>query len=499
MFDEIYSRIIKAPDFSDGFHWINTNEPLSLEKLKGHVVVLDFWTYCCINCMHMLPALAELEKKYKDKPVVFIGVHSAKFFNEQDAKNIEQAVTRYEILHPVVVDKNMSIWSKYNVGGWPTIIIIDPNGTLVYKESGEGQKEAIEDTIDVLLERHSKAGTLTREPIRIKHANMQSKTTLSYPAKISISTDGRIALSDSNHNRILVIDLSGKIEHIVGSGKRGFSDGGFDTCSFFRPQGVVWKDNTIFVADTENHALRKIDLQNKKVTTLVGTGKQGTWISKGGKGKETAITSPWDVAVKDSLVFVAMAGNHQIWVYDTESDLARPFAGNGHENIIDGENHQAQLAQPSGISISENKLYFADSEVSAIREIDLERRQVRTIVGHGLFVFGHNDGHVDEALFQHPLGVFTKDDKIYVADTYNSAIRVIDLQTKQVSTLIGKSGMNGVCRLDDPKCDTLGLYEPSDVELFKNKLYITDTNNHLVRVYDVETNILEILKLSDKI
>lgn len=443
----------------------------------------------------MLPALAELEKKYEGRPVVFIGVHSAKFFNEQETGNIEQAVARYEISHPVVVDKKMSIWQKYDVSGWPTIVVIDPNGIIVYKQSGEGQKEAIEDTIDVLLERHAKTGTLAKNPIKIERILSQSKATLSYPGKLSISKSGKIALSDSNHNRILVIDIFGKIECVIGSGKSGFSDGDFNTATFFRPQGVLWKNDAIFVADTENHAIRKIDLQNKKVTTLVGTGKQGPWISRGGKGREVSITSPWDLAEKDNLVFIAMAGNHQIWSYDLESDLATPFAGNGHENIIDGESYMAQLAQPSGITSYGNKLYFADSETSAIREIDLDRKQVKTIVGHGLFVFGHNDGHVDEALFQHPLGVFATETKLYVADTYNSAIRVIDLQTSQVSTIIGKTGMNGVCRLDDPRCDALGLYEPSDVELFENKLYITDTNNHLLRVYDFKTNLLQTLKI----
>ncbi|HWY33912.1 MAG TPA: thioredoxin-like domain-containing protein, partial [Nitrosopumilaceae archaeon] len=481
MFDEVFTRITKAQNFPDGYDWINVDESLSLEKLKGQIIVLDFWTYCCINCMHMLPALAALEKKYEGKPVIFIGVHSAKFFNEQDKKNIESAVARYEISHPVVVDRNMSIWRKYDVNGWPTIIIIDPNGTIVYKQSGEGQKESIEDTVDVLLEKHSKTGTLAREPFNIEHKKSQNKTTLSFPGKISISK-GKIVLSDSNHNRIIVTDLSGKIEHIIGSGKIGFSDGSFETATFFRPQGVVWKDDSIIVADTENHAIRKIDLVNKKVITLVGTGRQGPWISQGGKGKEISITSPWDVAQKDNLIFIAMAGNHQIWTYDMESGIAKPFAGNGYENIIDGEKQQAQLAQPSGLSISGTKLYFADSEVSAIREIDLETNQVKTIVGHGLFVFGHKDGHVDEALFQHPLGVYASMNKIYVADTYNSAIREIDLETNQVKTIVGKTEMNGICKVDDPACDSLGLYEPSDIELFQDKMYITDTNNHLIRV-----------------
>lgn len=494
MFDNIFSKVTKAPEFPPDFDWINTKEPLSIEKLKGHVIVLDFWTYCCINCMHTLPVLAELEKKYEDQSVIFIGVHSAKFFNEQDRKNIEQAVARYEISHPVIVDKKMAVWNGFGVTGWPTIVIIDPNGTLVYKQSGEGQKEEIEDTIDVLLEKHAKSHTLARESIKIVKTIQRNSATLSFPGKISIS-NGKIAISDSNHNRIIVTDLLGKILHIIGSGKAGLQDGNFSESSFFRPQGVAWKDDLIFVADTENHALRKINLQDNQVTMLIGTGKQGPWRSSGGKGKETAISSPWDVAVKNNLIFIAMAGNHQIWTYDANTDMVRPFAGNGQEDIVDANRMQAQLAQPSGIFVYNDIIYFTDSETSSVREIDLKTDYVRTIVGQGLFTFGHKDGKTSESLFQHPLGLCATGNKIFVADTYNSAIREIDYESDSVVTLVGKQGTGTMCRLDDPICDTLGLYEPSDVEWYQDKLYIADTNNHLIRVYDLKTNVLNTLDI----
>ncbi len=494
MFDRFYTRVTKAPDFPSDFDWINSDEPLSLEKLAGHVIVLDFWTYCCINCMHTLPVLGQLEKKYEEKPVVFIGVHSAKFFNEQDRANIEQAVRRYEISHPVLVDRKMTVWQKYDINGWPTIVIIDPKGTVVYKQSGEGQKEMIEDTIDTLLERHGRNGTLSKEPIKITHHIYQDKTTLSYPGKLAISNN-KIAISDSNHNRIIITDMNGKIEHVIGSGRVGFADGDFESASFFRPQGVVWKDDLIFVADTENHAIRKIDMISRKIDTVAGTGRQGPWISSGGRGKESLLSSPWDIAVKDNLIFIAMAGSHQIWTYDTKTDLIQPFAGSGYENIVDGNRMQAQLAQPSGLSIFGDTLYFADSETSSIREIDLRSGNVKTLVGHGLFAFGHKDGHLDEALFQHPLGLCATPNKIFVADTYNSALRVIDLEDNKVSTLIGKQGISGICRIDDPKCDSLGLYEPSDVKFYQNLLYISDTNNHLIRIYDLKTNLLKTLEI----
>lgn len=495
MFDSFYTKITKAPEFPSGFDWINSDEPLSLERLRGHIVVLDFWTYCCINCMHTLPVLAQLEKKYEEKPVVFIGVHSAKFFNEQDRKNIEQAVRRCEISHPVLVDKKMAVWQKYDVTGWPTIVIIDPKGTVVYKQSGEGQKEMIEDTIEVLLEKHTKSGTLVNEPIKIVQHVSNDKTILSYPGKLSISSD-KIAIADSNHNRIIITDMKGKIIHIIGNGKAGLVDGGFENALFFRPQGVVWKDDVVYVADTENHAIREVDLNLKKVTTVAGTGKQGPWMSSGGRGRETSLSSPWDVTVKENLIFIAMSGNHQIWTFDIKTELIRPFAGNGHENIIDGNKMSAQLAQPSGLSIFGERLYFADSETSSIREIDLQSNYVRTLVGQGLFVFGYRDGPLDESLFQHPLGVCAIDGQVFVADTYNSALREIDLEKNKVSTIIGKQEMQSVCKLDDPNCDSLGLYEPSDVKFYQGMLYISDTNNHLIRVYDPKTNILKTLEIS---
>ena len=490
---ESFFPVTKAPEFPQGFDWINTDESLSIQKLRGSVVVVDFWTYCCINCMHTLPVLAELEKKYRDKPVVFIGVHSGKFLSEQETKNVESAVSRYEIEHPVVVDKKMAIWSSFGVNAWPTILIIDPNGTIVYRQSGEGQKEAIEDVIEILLQRHAEKGTLAKTPLEIKNSKQQASHALSFPGKIAISKTGKMAISDSNHNRILVTDTCGKILFVVGNGAAGLADGDFVSAKFFRPQGVAWVDDNLFIADTENHAIRKVILEENKVVTVAGTGRQGPWVSGGGRGKSTPISSPWDVACKDNLVYIAMAGNHQIWTYDMQTEMVLPFAGSGQENIIDGPAREAQLAQPSGIAIFGNVLYFADSEVSAVRQINLAEKQVKTIVGHGLFEFGHQDGPLDDALFQHPLGLCATQDGIFVADTYNSAIRVIDQKSNQVFTLIGKAEKNTVCLPDNPTCDILALYEPSDVEYFENKLYITDTNNHLIRVFDLKTNSLDTL------
>jgi thiol-disulfide isomerase/thioredoxin len=501
MAGNVTNSMTKAQEFPEGFAWLNTEKPLSMASLKGHVVVLDFWTYCCINCMHTLPTLDWLEKKYRGQPVVFIGVHSAKFSNEQQAQNVQEAIGRYEIGHPVVVDQEMKIWRSYNVSAWPTIVIIDPKGNVVYQQAGEGRRDELDDVIGVLLERHRAAGTLAQEPISIEHPRRAQGRVLSYPGKLAFSPDGRmLAISDSNHNRVLVADAqSGKIIHKVGGTARDLRDGSFEEARFFRPQGLAWAKDRIFVADTENHALREIDISAKTVRTLAGNGRQGAWISGAQDGKVTQLSSPWDLAYSDGFLFIAMAGLHQIWAYHIESGKMGPFAGSGYENIVDGTFSEAQFAQPSGLSIYDgNFLLVADSEVSAVRLLNLSKKTVQTVVGEGLFEFGFKDGALADARLQHPLGVHCAGNKIYVADTYNHAVRLIDLDTQQVSTVVGKAaGEKTMCKIDDPACDTLGLFEPSDVKQQGNTLYIADTNNHLVRMFDLDKMVLKTLAIKE--
>lgn len=492
----------RAQEFPEGFAWLNTEKPLSMAGLKGHIVVLDFWTYCCINCMHTLPALDWLEKKYGGQPVVFIGVHSAKFSNEQQAQNVREAISRYEIGHPVLVDQEMKVWRSYGVTAWPTVAIVDPRGNVVYNQAGEGQRDELDDVIGVLLERHRAAGTLAREPIEIKHSGQaQQKSALSYPGKIAFSPDGcMLAISDSNHNRVLVADAkSGSIVHKIGGVARGLLDGSFEEARFFRPQGLAWagddKEKVIYVADTENHALREIDLSAKTVRTIAGDGTQGAWVSGAQDAKTAQLSSPWDLAHSGGFLFIAMAGLHQIWACHPESGKIGPFAGSGHEGIVDGSFAEAQFAQPSGISVYGSFLLVADSESSAVRLLDLRKKTVQTVVGKGLFEFGSRDGPLAGATLQHPLGVHCAGNKVYVADTYNHAIRLIDLDTQEVSTVVGGGAAGkAMCRAnDDPACDTLGLFEPSDVKQNGNALYIADTNNHLVRTLDLDKKVLRTL------
>jgi len=496
-----FSSFIHAPEFPSSAKWLNTESSLSLKKLRGHVIVLDFWTYCCINCIHILPDLKYLEEKFAGQPVAIIGVHSAKFKNEEREENILSAIERYGIHHPVVIDDQHRIWESFAVRAWPSFVVIDPQGKVVSQFSGEGHRQELEVIIQKLLDEGKRSQSLAEKPLELRSKPIIQNSTLAFPGKICIDAEtDRLFIADSNHHRILECQLTSpteaKILNVIGKESQGKADGSYPQASFNQPQGLAYQDNQLFVCDTENHVLRQIDLKKQLVATLAGTGEQASWGSTGGGGKVTELSSPWDVAVTKEHLYVAMAGSHQIWKYEFSSQEIYPIAGNGGENIVDGASLRAQLAQPSGLSLFKDQLYFADSEVSAIRKLDLAAMEVSTLIGNGLFVFGLQDGELEDALLQHPLGLVTTDKEIFIADTYNHALRKINLESSQISTLI-KRESGAVCSIEDKKCEVLPLNEPNDVKIWKRNLYIADTNNHLIRVFNLDTHTLDELTIHE--
>jgi thiol-disulfide isomerase/thioredoxin/sugar lactone lactonase YvrE len=468
-----------APDFPAGAEWINTNRPLVMPELRGRVVLLDFWTYACINCMHVLPDLAKLEQKYGDTLVV-VGVHSAKFVGEKDTGNIREAVKRYNIRHPVINDPGLSMWKELGIRAWPTLVLIDPEGNIVGKASGEGNYDVLDRAISDLLE----GFTVSEEglsPLPIApEADRMEEMLLKYPGKVLADPErDHLFIADSGHNRIVVAGLTdGDVLYTIGSGQTGMRDGGFGDAEFSNPQGMALDGPILYVADTDNHSLRAIDLDSRSVSTVAGTGEQAAWGSRGGRGEHTLLNSPWDVTMLGGKLYVAMAGSHQLWRYDPESKRIEAYAGSGREGIVDGPLTSAELAQPSGITSDGMALYFADSEASAIRKVAEEK--VITLIGKGLFIFGFQDGTFPAALLQHPLGVVYDDGRLWVADTYNNCLRRMNLADMTIVTTAGaredgfEDGVGGNARFD----------EPGGLTIAHGKVYIADTNNHAVRIFD---------------
>src|SRR5688500_13199017 len=380
---------VRAPEITGGRGWLNTDRPLTLAALKGKVVLLDFWTYGCINCIHIIPDLKKLEAKYPNELVV-IGVHSAKFKNEKETENIRRIILRYEIEHPVYNDSEFAVWQRYGVRAWPTRVLIDPAGYIIGGVSGEGYYNEIDATIARVAGEFRKRGELNEEPLKLVLERAKvGDLPLAFPGKVlaDAATD-RLFIADSNHNRIVVTKLDGTLVDTVGTADAGTADGAFDKATFYRPQGLALAGDSLYVADTENHLIRRVDLKTRTVETVAGTGQQSREYFKTGPARTVALNSPWDLELIGRVLYIAMAGPHQIWKLELEKNEVSTFAGSGREARLDGPLLQSGFAQPSGIATDGKNLYIADSESNIIRAIDIAGGTVQTIVGGDLFEFG---------------------------------------------------------------------------------------------------------------
>ena len=440
---------LRAPELR-GRGWLNTGgAPLSLADLRGRIVVLDFWTFCCVNCLHVLDELRPLEEKFADS-LVLVGVHSPKFEHEADPDALAAAVERYAVHHPVLDDPDLVTWQAYTARAWPTLVVIDPEGYIVASMSGEGHAHGLSVLIEELVEAHRAKGTL-REGSSPYVPPTPEPTALRFPGKAATLPDGSFLVSDTAHHQVvwLEADLTSERARFGGPGVLD------------EPQGVLVLPAPVasrvgydvVVADSVNHQVKGLRLADGMWTVLAGTGRQLRERSGSGRALAQDLSTPWDLAWFIDRVVVAMAGTHQLWALHLATDPAdntvAVLGGTSAEGLRDGAADEAWFAQPSGLAVSRDgsRLWVADSETSALRSLDVtdEGFVVTTHVGQGLFDFGHRDGPAPQALLQHPLGVTVlPDDSVAVSDTYNGAIRRFDPATGEVSTLAS------------------GLQEPSD-------------------------------------
>ncbi len=497
---------VRAPELS-GRGWLNTGgRQLHLADLRGRFVILDFWTFCCVNCLHVLEELRDTERRRHGELVV-IGVHSPKFAHEADPDALAAAVQRYSVEHPVLDDPDLVTWGAYTARAWPTLVLIDPEGYVVAQYAGEGHAHAIERMIDDLTPRYQDAGSLQPgdDPYVAPPA---APGTLRFPAKAIRLADGSVLVADAGSNRLVQLaadavgDEAAAEIRVIGSGRRGSADGGPGEAEFAEPNGLCVLPPAVaeqvgydvVVADSAHHLLRGVRLADGTVRTLAGNGRQ--WMQGGGT---TSLSTPWDVAWFADRVWIAMAGIHQLWTFDPASGAVEVAAGTTTEGLEDGAAEAAWFAQPSGLAVSADgsTLFVADAETSSVRSITADEDgtlQVATLVGQGLFDFGLVDGPAPLALLQHPLGVTTlPDGSLAVHDTYNGAIRRLRFDPSTALPVPEPEAPDEygdvVAPEDDPRqgwhLSTLatGLAEPSGGFVDGDTLVVVESSGHrLTRV-----------------
>ncbi len=491
-----YAGVVRAPALPADADWIGSRA-LRLADLRGKVVLLDFWTSGCINCIHILPNLHRLQLAFLDR-LQIIGVHTPKFPAERDPERLALTTERLGIHHPVVSDPDFAIWQSFAVDAWPTLVFIDPFGRVVARHAGEFDYDRVHDFIAQLLNTPlapddtviaSKAEDLARRsgPDVILH----------FPGKLTIDPVGnRLLIADTGNHRIVIATLEGSIETVIGTGEPGATDGDFHAASFTHPQGLALSPDgqSVIVADAGNHVLRQIDLGARHVETIAGTGRRGL-PAAGGLARDVSIASPWDVIWFEGRYLVAMAGLHQIWAYDPASRRLDIVAGTGVESIHDDLLMQATFAQPMGLTALDRTVYVADAESSAVRALDFDTGRVRRLLGRGLFHFGDLDAIGDSVRLQHPQGIVATEEDgqsvLNLADTFNNKIKRIDPNRREVVTIAGTSEQGS---LDGHALDA-EFREPSGLALHEGILYIADTHNHRIRTLTLDRQEVSTLAL----
>lgn len=516
-----YNNSVEFSGLPEDLYWVNTNGPIRMEDLKGKFVILDFWTSCCINCFQIQSALQELQEKYADN-LVIVGIHTGKFPREKSNSSIWDAIEKYGINYPVANDSDHRFSERMNVLFWPSLFLIAPDGNLVLICRNEVDMEFIDEFIQNGKPYFAKKNLLDTSPLQLKVMSPDGvHDPLRFPGKVlADASSKRVFVADTGHNRIVICDLDGNLIDIVGSGNAGRNDGDFKSATFNFPNGMVLHKQMLYVADTRNHSIREIDLEKKVVSTVAGTGKkaeipfpdQDGFQRWRGAPLKTNLKSPWDLSLHNGKLYIAMAGSHQIWRMPLSREWIAPFAGNGREDIVNGNFlpdepyglNAASFAQPMGISIGAEIMFVADAEASSIRTLPMfDVGKVNTIIGTDhlpqgrLFSFGDAVGGYGVAKMQHPMDVLYYVDRVFVADSYNHRIKVI--------TTLDGSIKSDTCRLEEfvgtgteglsNEINNVQFNEPSGLSIAADTLFVADTNNHVIRTVDIYSRLTKTFEI----
>ena len=471
---------MKAPEFGVNANWLNTDVPVRIADQFGKVVLLEFVHEGDVKCKQLINDTVLLQKKYRDG-LTAIGILSPKFPHQGEPDHIENTINRHQIGFPLISDNNYKWFKKFGVREWPTIILIDAEGYIVGAIRGKNNREKLERLIQqhLNLAEMKNIRQCNKTPLK---DHLLKGDTLSYPGRV-YATENKIYVADSGHNRILEINPQGYVTRTFGSFHPGLLDGNESDALFNSPQGMEKVNDFLYVADSGNHAIRRIHLQTGEVHTVMGNGMPGKLNAKGyNDASQAQLNSPWALNYYRGEVYVCMAGLNQIWKWQLSMNQFAPLFGSGEESLRDGAAPSSSFAQPMGICGSEFGLYVVDAESSAVRLIRMPDGYVSTLVGAGLFEFGDEDGAHQVARLQHPMDIQydQKRQIIWICDTYNNKLKYLRLNQRDVNTL-----------------SLQGLDEPSGLHLHNDTLWICNTNAHQLIKLNLEHGQMSVIEVHE--
>ncbi|CAF0745669.1 unnamed protein product [Adineta ricciae] len=512
---DIYEKIL-------ALQMIHVNPGFQLkDTFHEKIVIAYFWTFSNIHSSHMMPKLIGIDKRYSTAGVTIIGIHSPKYEHEKNKANVRHAMEEQSLPFNVVNDSSLSVWKHVGCQIWPTVLVFGPDAIPIFIFEGENHVQHTETFLAFALAYYKSSvraspnisAAIKMSPDDPAASGATSKPAkFTYPSHLCITSSGQMCISYAGSNQLILCEIDGKVLEVVGNGHPGMADGDISQVEFDSPRGMAEYNSCIYIADTNNHAIRVFDPNSRRVLTLIGTGRLGTDKVGGLKRSQQPIASPWDLCITESpfdhktVLLISMAGQHQIWAYAFEEtqwwnnltlqkNACLAIIGSGEEgNRNDPEPMSATLAAPrgicNGIMNGQPVLFIADSNSSSIRVVTLQNGNVSNLIGGdadptNLSAFGDLDGSGFNAKFQYPLGVafHYPSSQLYITDTYNNKLKRVDMTTLTCSSYF-------VTDIDTKKqrgeSNSAKFNEPQGITIFDHFMFIADKNNSHVKRIDLD-------------
>jgi streptogramin lyase len=452
-----------AMELPRSLDWLNLPHPLRLSALRGRLCALAFVNAGSSWSLQRLHDLARLQARHGERLQV-VAVHVPRFDHERDSARIVQRLGRHEFGFPIAHDVGWMAWQQYGIEAWPTVVLIDGNGVIRESVVGHGLFHELDAQVTRLMRELAEVPAPT-DPIELR-SQPHTATALRYPIGLAVSGN-YLYVADSGHHRVLECDHAGRILRQFGTGRADLLDGPAETAAFRRPHGLCLQRGALYVADSGNHAIRRIDLRSGEVLTLLGSGQPGP-TSPGLVPAPGSVTldHPRAMAVAGDALLIATSGDNRIWQYDLGTRSLQVAAGSGELAVNDGTGEEAAFAEPVALAAVQQLVYVCDGAGSAIRSLNIRNRQVATLVGQDPWNHGHADGARSEALLQDPQAIALDPDApmLWIADCGNDLLRTLRLGGGELETY----------PLPRP------LHGPSGLAVADGVVWIADTDAHAV-------------------